>query len=282
MRLFKQKKHKTAKPSKAPKSSPKRKLRIKKPVLYGLGGLLYLLIVLNFVSGKSEEKRCSEIKIQITDSSSQLFITPKDINQLLKNYQFAISGYPLDEINDLMIEDSIGKHPSVEGVEVYKSPKGWLGIEVKQRQPIVRVLDASGDSYYIDNKGTLMPLSKNYTARVPVITGQFRRAYQDYAHADLNQKQSDTLLYDLYHLAKEIKNHPYWFAQCDQITVNEKQDIILIPKMGANEIVLGQNRNFVKDLEVLTAFYQQTLPHVGWEKYKRINLKYNQQIVCVK
>ena len=42
-------------------------------------------------------------------------------------------------------------------VECYKTPSGKLCIEVTQRIPILRVMSANGENYYLDNKGTVMP-----------------------------------------------------------------------------------------------------------------------------
>ncbi len=259
------------------------KIRLKhKPLWYGLLIALYMVVSISFVHQKSDKQRCTQIDIEIADSSSHLFVSPKDIHRLLKENQFQISGYPIKNINDLEIENSIQTHPSIENAEVYKNYKGSLHILISQRKPIVRILDKEQNSYYIDENGKLMPLSENYTARVPVITGDFVRAYDKFKDVNLSVNTSDSLLYNLFSLSKELKNNGYWSALCDQIVVNSKNDIILIPKTGAKKIILGQNNNFAKSLEVLTEFYNQALPYVGWEKYKTINLKYNNQIVCVK
>ncbi len=259
------------------------KIRLKhKPFWFGLLVALYMVVSIGFVSQKSDKKRCTRIDIEIADSSSHLFVSPKDVYKLLKDNNFDISGYPIKNINDLDIENSIEKHPSIENAEVYKSYKGRLHILILQRNPIVRILDKAQNSYYIDENGKLMPLSENYTARVPVITGDFVRAYDKFKDVNLSEGNSDSLLCDLFLLSKELKNNTYWSALCDQIVVNQKNEIILIPKIGAKKIILGQNSNFAENLEILTEFYHQALPYVGWEKYKTISLKYNNQIVCVK
>ena len=40
---------------------------------------------------------------------------------------------------------------------------GGLKVDVKQRNPIIRIINADGDSYYLDDEGKLMPLSDKYT-----------------------------------------------------------------------------------------------------------------------
>ncbi len=259
------------------------KIRLKhKPVWYGILVVLYMFVTLSFVSNKVQKQRCTGINIEIADGDSYLFVSPKDIHKLLRLNKFEISGYPIKNINDLEIETSIEKHSSIKNAEVYKNYKGKLNILIYQRKPILRILDAMQNSYYIDENGSLMPLSDNYTARVPVVTGDFVRPYEKFKDYNLKTNASDSLLYHLFNLSEALKENTYWSALCDQIVVNKKNEIILIPKIGADKVILGQNNNFAKKLEILSEFYHQALPYVGWNKYKTISLKYNKQIVCVK
>lgn len=55
------------------------------------------------------------------------------------------------------LERELAKHPLIDQVECYKTPSGKLCIEVTQRIPILRVMSANGENYYLDNKGIVMP-----------------------------------------------------------------------------------------------------------------------------
>ena len=46
---------------------------------------------------------------------------------------------------------------------------GTLNSLIKQRQPIARILTGNS-SYYIDSQALKVPVSQNYSARVPLIT----------------------------------------------------------------------------------------------------------------
>ena len=54
---------------------------------------------------------------------------------------------------------------------------GVLKSVVKQKTPIARVFDGE-DSFYIDYKGNTMPLSANFTARVPLVSGKIDKKKQ--------------------------------------------------------------------------------------------------------
>ena len=258
-----------------------RKLKPKYKTLFiSLSIVLYMFIALGFSGKKASEKRCTRIDVEILDSNRNMFISAKDIDKILERNEFNIMGYPIKEINSLVIEKAVEKHPSIELANVYTNVKGNINVRVLQRNPIVRILQPNGNSYYIDDKGLLMPLSYNYTSRVPIVTGNIERNYQDYKKQDLQKIGADTLLQDIFLLSKEIKKNKYWLAMCNQIVVSEKQELMIIPKIGAKQILLGKSENYADNLKTLTAFYTEVLPVVGWEKYKTINLQYNKQIVC--
>ena len=55
-------------------------------------------------------------------------------------------------------------------------PGRKIGIEVTQRLPLLRVMAANGDNYYIDSKGKVMPIP-NSSAHVAVVTGSVDRDF---------------------------------------------------------------------------------------------------------
>jgi cell division protein FtsQ len=68
-------------------------------------------------------------------------------------------------------------------------------------------------------------------------------------------------------------------AITEQIFV-ENGDLIIIPKINNQKIVIGDTNNIPEKFEKLTDFYVDGLNHVGWNKYQIIDLKYKNQIVC--
>ena len=70
--------------------------------------------------------------------------------------------------------------------------------------------------------------------------------------------------------------------QIEQIYVNENTDIELVPKTGEHEIVLGDVNDLKDKFNKLMIFYLKGLNNLGWDVYKKINLKYKNQVVCSK
>jgi cell division protein FtsQ len=77
-----------------------------------------------------------------------------------------------------------------------------------------------------------------------------------------------------------LRENSFWNAQIEQINVLKDNDIELIPRVGDHIIYLGKIDNFEEKLKRLMIFYKDGLNKIGWNKYKRINLEYDNQIIC--
>ena len=131
--------------------------------------------------------------------------------------------------------------------------------------------------FYIDANGYKIPLSDSYTAKVLVASG--------FIEEDFNGRV-DTLktkmAKDLYRTALYIKGDTLWDNQIEQLFVDLKGDVEMVPRVGSHKIILGSTDSLQTKFRNLLVFYKKAIPKVGWDTYKTINLKYNNQIVCEK
>lgn len=86
-------------------------------------------------------------------------------------------GKHLDRIRTKTLEQALSKHPLIDEVECYKTPSGKLCIEVTQRIPILRIMSANGENYYLDNKGTVMPPDAKCVAHRAIVTGNVEKSF---------------------------------------------------------------------------------------------------------
>lgn len=258
-----------------------------KEIFIWLSITAYLVIALSFVSEKESQIPCSSVDVAIIDNSHNHFIEEDDVISMIYNKGGKLLGYPIDSINLNNLENLINKNPSIKSSEVYRTINGVLKINIEQRTPIVRIINFNNESYYIDEQGALMPLSRNYTARVLVANGDINEPYQlNYSTDIITSSKSDELkrhcvLCDIYKLARFMYNDKFWRSQIEQIYVNNGE-YELIPRVGSQIILFGGIENFSKKFIKLKALYRQGFVNVGWNKYKSINLKYNNQIICTK
>jgi cell division protein FtsQ len=249
--------------------------------------LLYLVVMLSFTGAKKREVVCESVKIQVVDGTNNFFIEEKDVLSLLHDKREVLVGKELDSIDVNKIEEVLLLHPSVKQASVYRTLKGEVKIKINQRNPILRIINKGGDSFYVDEEGKIMPLSNKYTAHVVVASGNINLNYTKLLAAqkakigDKSVDNSNALLLDLYELASYIYHDEFWNAQIEQIYVN-RGEFELIPRVGTHVIKLGSIENYTTKFRNLRALYLQGLPRAGWNNYSTINLKYNNQVICTK
>ena len=168
-------------------------------------------------------------------------------------------------VNKVSLERVLVKNPMIKSAQVYYSLDGYIHVNIQQREPVLRVL--TGEGYYVDRDGRVMPLSSKFTSRVVVATG------------DINKKFACEKLGPF---AMKLKNEPFWDAYIEQLVVRSNEDVVMIPKVGDFRIVLGKVDDCEVRLEKLILFLKDGITKKGWNRYKEINLKFDNQVVCVR
>lgn len=226
----------------------------------------YLLFAIILMNNRQEEAVCRHVTVLIKDSADRHFIDKRDVLAILKNADIHPVNQPLRYINTEIIERKIAQNELIDRVNVYKTPSGNINIEVMQKTPILRIFSPQG-SYYIDERGHVMPVSTRYATYLPIASGNIEKSFA---------------ITDLYKFALFLQKHDFWNNQIEQIYVYPNKEVELIPRVGDHRIFLGNFDDFKEKMSNLQLFYEQAIPKVGWEKYKMINLKYKNQIVCTK
>lgn len=234
-----------------------------------------IVVLMSFVGIKKHTVTITNIKILIPGADN--FIEREEIDAVLKQSQGSLIGRKLEQINLQDIEKKIKSNPYIAKATVYADMDGVIHIEIKQRQPILRVINTGNQDYYIDRNGVKMPVSPNFTANVLVANGNIMEIFTGRVDTLITQMAKD-----LYKTALFIKQDTLWDAQIEQMFVNDKNDIELIPRVGNQRIVLGTADSLDLKMRNLLAFYKQAMPKVGWDTYKTINIKYTNQVVCEK
>jgi cell division protein FtsQ len=234
-----------------------------------------LVVLMSFVEGKKKKLVCTNVKILIPGADN--FIEREEVDAILKQSQGSLIGQNLAGINLQRIEKNIIANPYIAYATVYADMNGVIQIEIKQRQPILRVINSAGQDYYMDSNGLKMPVSPNFTANVLAANGDIMEHFSGKVDTLITK-----LAVDLYKVASYVKRDTLWDAQIEQLYVNNARDIELIPRVGNHRIVLGTADSLETKMRNLLAFYKKAIPKVGWNRYKTINIKYINQVVCEK
>jgi len=184
-------------------------------------------------------------------------------------------------INIQKIEKTLALIPYLKNITVYKTLQGEIKIDLSERKPIAHVFTKNNETFYIDDEGILIPTSPIYTSNVLAVTGEIYEPYSKLM--DLKNPASINnypKLYKSYIISQYISKDEFWSAMIDQINLNRRGELELIPKMGKHRIIMGNIDNLDKKFYNLMVFYEKVLNKIGWDTYEAINLKFNDQVVC--
>lgn len=237
-----------------------------------LGGVIALM---SFIEVKKNEVKCRDIKVIIPGIES--FIDRQEVDLIIQSVTGNLVGKPLHEIDIHRIEDALKANPYIQTAKVYAEMDGVINVAINQREPVLRIINIAGQDFYVDKEGFKLPLSNSFTPNVVVANGFIVEHFSG---------KVDTLRSDiakgLYNASLFIRQDTLWNDQIEQLYVNEKREIEMIPRVGDHRIVLGEADSLETKFRNLLVFYKRALPNVGWDAYKTINIKYANQIVCVR
>ncbi len=238
-------------------------------------GLSAVITSLAFTEIRQHRVLCKKIEININREDENYFINKQDVLKILYSTGDSLVGTPIQRIPVSLLERLLKLNKYVEDADIFIDIKGKLQVNVHQRKPMLRIMNAASQSFYIDEKGGKMPLSPLYTADVLIANGNIAEMYD----GKIDSVNSATLK-SLFYLTNVIRADKFWSAQVEQIFIEPNQDIVLIPRVGDHKIVFGDTSNATEKFENLVVFYQKALPKVGWQTYHTINVKFKGQIVC--
>lgn len=238
-------------------------------------GLSAVISSFAFTEIKQRSVLCKSILIDINRDDENYFINKADVLKILYSSGDSLIGTKVDEIPLSLLERLIVANKYIKSAKVFIDIKGNLQVEINQRKPLIRIINSTYQSFYIDEDGNKMPLSTLYSARSIVCNGNILESYDG-----KNDTLQTALASSLYALSKFIKANEFWEAQIEQIYIEQNNDFVFIPRVGDHKIIFGDTTNMVEKFDNLMIFYNKALPKVGWQTYHTINVKYKGQIVA--
>ena len=252
------------------------KINFKKIILSTIWILLGAGTVALLVSGLyvKEAKRCTGLYIEILGVSNNFFIDKHDVLEIIQHSAGnKIKGKPINEFRLDVIERELKKDVWVSKAELYFDKNGLLKADIIEKDPVARIFAIDGNSFYIDQTLNILPLSSRHSARLPVFTN-FPTSFKVMSKAD------STLLKGIKQMSLYIQKDSFLMAMIDQVNIVEQNHFELIPKMGEQLILFGDDKNMEDKFEKFTLFYKKIIPIYGWKKYNKIRLDFSGQIVA--
>src|SRR5450432_1439680 len=184
-------------------------------------------------------------------------------------------GKPILSFDLPHMESLLEKNPWVGDVQMFFDNNGILRVNIIERAPVARVFTTTGASCYIDSGGIELPISGKLTVQLPVFTG--------YPAQRSRMHGADSLLaVQVRKLSAYIRNDPFWMAQIAQVDISPARTFEMVPLVGDHLIVFGDGNDYEQKFHRLFIFYKEVLSRTGFDKYSRIDIQYNGQVVGTK
>ncbi len=228
--------------------------------------LVLVLLVLGlfaFASKRNANRVISNPHVEFLGDNN-LFITSEAVSKLLIQKFGKVKNVAKETLVLNELENTLKSNPMIKTAEVYVAVNGDLTARVEQKKPLARV--HTNASYYVDTDGLYMPLSSNYSARVPLVTGQ----------VDKNN------LKNIYVVAKKVNEDPFLKKHVIEIKQEANQVLYLKLRQCDFLVQLGDVNLLDKKINNLKAFYIKNLKDKTLNNYSKVNLQFDNQVVCTK
>ena len=241
-----------------------------------VGGVL--LLVLSFTSSRRARRPCLALRAQIYPTELQFLTQSQLLTLANKHARRPIIGQSTKRLNLQDMEDNLRTHPFVRKVEVYRSHNGDVSIYLLQKEPIARLVYGTSrrpSEKYLTQRGELLSLSESFTARVPILElpYSFREEKSYWANPTHSR-------YQLWKMLREIREDPFWRAQIAYLSLGETNDLHLQTQLSRQVIYFGSAVDREKKFKKLRLLYSHILPQKGWNTYRKVDLRFRNQIVC--
>lgn len=224
-----------------------------------IGG--YLLAAAIWFSTRPKEQVCSNVEWVIEDLTEREYVTPEELDALLKRTNLYPEGKKINQVLSQAIEACVTSHPMVRQAQCYITTKGKVKVCLTQRVPVVGI-DGEKGKYYVDTDRLRMPANERITTPVPWAKGKVREEF------------AKTTLVDI---VEWIEGHRYWSHRFDHLEVSENQEVALIDTAGLS-ILVGKGCDLDKKMGKLRVFEEQ-MRKVGGKEYKELDLRYKDQVI---
>ena len=224
---------------------------------------MMVVFLFAFSSARNSARKVSGPSIKFLGDEN-LFITHEAVSKLLIQNHQSVSNTPKEMIDLNDLESALNANVMIKRAQVFITVDGTLNAEIEQKKPIARV--STNASYYIDDDGTYMPLSTNYTSRVPLVTGFVVK----------NE------LYNVFTVAEKVQSDEFLKKHVTEIHQNENGSIDLKFRLNDFKIQLGSLDKLDKKINNLKAFYQKAMKDSTLKSYSVVNLRFDKQVICTK
>lgn len=242
-----------------------------------IGYILFGVFVAGFCTGTfflvrqekavRHEISCNGISVEVPDTSR--FIT-EDIACTLMEQRFdPFIGRRIDDIDLGLIERTFESQECVRDAEAWVTDDGILHVTVFQRVPVLRFTGNSRE-FYVDGDGNpFFCLNPGWSADVPSISG------------DVEKALDKGWISDMLNLVAALEKSPVCSRRIEGFE-SDADGFISIFLHGGTVVQAGRPGNHADIAGKMECYFRNIESIYGNSYYKKVNIKYKDQIVCRK
>lgn len=216
-------------------------------------------LLLRFSLKRFNEAPVKEVAVKMISAENPVyFLDEGDIKGMVKNLN------PNGKIGDLNIpkmEREINRLDAVDSANVYLNLNGVLNLNITQKTPVFRLNNGKKDCY-IDEKGNEFQTSKKYSHSCMLVTGK------------IDAEDYPKIIQWIKTIEKDAFTKDYFIG-----IEKGKTDYYLLTSDGHFKVEIGNLENPDFKLKGFKTFAKKYLVFQDQNKYKKVSLKYNNQIV---
>lgn len=244
-------------------------------VIIAIVGISAAMLLIAFGERGNDRTVCNKVVINIDNQLENHFVDNNDVRSIITNgFTEPLEGTAFGQMKVRTLENRLLENTYIESTEIYRDLKGTLSVNVLLRRPQARVVQSDGPDAYIAEDGTILPVSGKFSSRVILLSGAGTKAIVESGNITESKYKA------IYDLMNFINADEFWKAQIAQVVIEKDGELKLLPQVTKQVIEFGEPTNIEDKFRRLSVFYTQILPRKGWNAYDRVNVEYENQIIC--
>ena len=247
-------------------------------LLKGITLFTGLIFLWGFALKRQQSRVVNSIRINIENEAENHFVDADEIEKAITVGQNNLVYMRwMDSVSLSKLEKRVEKIEFVRNAEVQLDLNGNLKVDVMLVKPVARIVAGGSDfDRYLGSEGEVLPTSEKYASKVITVEGPGSRkmAYSGF--------MADSSCRAILDLLKYIQEDKFWKAQITHMYIAKDMQVSLFTQVGGQEIEFGPASDPELKFEKLMAFYEKIVPSRGWNAYRKVSVKFRNQIVCQK
>ena len=219
------------------------------------------VFLLSFTNKRNNERTVNKI---LFERDEENFIKNEVLEKVINKYSLSELGAKTNQVDLNFIEKKLDNYSFIKKAEIFTTPEGFIKAKITEEKPLVRI-QTPVKEFYLTDESKAINTSKLYSADVMMVSGNVTK--EEYVKL--------TQLVEYINDDNLLKNH-----------------IIGIKKEGRNFYTFMTNMEYAIEFGSLTKiaekfshlklFYNQYLSKTPSGRYRKISVRFNNQIVAIK